>query len=134
MTSDARKGRFGPRGGDGPPGQDHDLAILDPGLDDPGYWFRFRSLVMARAADELSRRRLAAEMGVAGLLQSWSRTVIPAAAIAPAIAGVLFLRGRPTPEWGVEEALTVGLEDRTLPQFMEQSDGADPFLFVEVTF
>ena len=134
MTSDARKGRSGPRGGDGPRGQDHDLALLDPGLDDPGYWFRFRSLVMARAADELSRRRLAAEMGVAGLLQSWSRAVIPAAAIAAAIAGLLFWRGRPTPEWGVEEALTRGLEDRTLPQLMEQSEGADPFLFVEVTF
>ena len=134
MTSDARKGRFGPRAGDGPSGQDHDLTILDPGLADPGYWFRFRSLVMARADVELSRRRLAAEMGVAGLLQSWSRTVIRAAAVAAAIAGVLFLRGRPTPEWGVEEALTVGLEDRTLPQFMEQSEGADPFLFVEVTF
>ncbi len=134
MTSDVRKARFGPQGDDGPPGQDHDLAILDPGHDDPGYWFRFRSLVMARAADELTRRRLAAEMGVAGLLQSWSRTVIRAAAIAAVIAGVLFLRGRSTPEWGVEEALTVGLEDRTLPQLMEQSGGVDPFLFVEVTF
>ena len=134
MTSDARKGRFGPQGGDGPPGQDHDLVILDPGLADPGYWLRFRSLVMARAADELARRRLATEMGVAGLLQSWSRTVIRAAAIAAAIAGLLFLRGRPPPEWGVEEALTRGLEDRTLPQLMEQSEGADPFLFVEVTF
>ncbi len=134
MTSDVRKARFGPQGVDGPPGQDHDLAILDPGHDDPGYWFRFRSLVMARAADELTRRRLAEEMGVAGLLQSWSRTVIRAAAIAAVIAGVLFLRGRSTPEWGVEEALTVGLEDRTLPQLMEQSGGADPFLFVEVTF
>lgn len=134
MTSDARNGRFGPWGGDDPPGQDHDLAILDPGLDDPGYWSRFRSLVMARAADEMSRRRMAAGMGVAGLLQSWSRTVIPAAALAATIAGILFLRGRPTPEWGVEEALTVDLEDRTLPQLMEQSEGADPFLFVEVTF
>ncbi len=134
MTSDARKGRFGPQGADGPPGLDHDLAILDPGLNDPGYWFRFRSLVMTRAADELSRRRLAAEMGVAGLLQSWSGTVFRAAAIAAAIAGILFLRGRPTPELGIEEALTVDLEDRTLPQFMEQSERADPFLFVEVTF
>ena len=134
MTSDVRKARFGPQGGDGPPGQDHDLAALDPGLHDPGYWSRFRSFVMARADVELSRRRLAAEVGVAGLLQSWSRTVIRAAAIAAVIAGVLFLRGRSTPEWGVEEALTVGLEDRTLPQLMEQSGGADPFLFVEVRY
>ncbi len=134
MTSDARKGRFRPQAGDGPPGPDHDLTILDPGLHDPGYWSRFRSFVMARADVELSRRRLAAEVGVADFLQSWSRTVIRAAAIAAAIAGVLFLRGRPTPEWGVEEALTVGLEDRTLPQLMEQSEGADPFLLVELTF
>jgi hypothetical protein len=132
--SDVRRGRFGPRGGDDPAGQDQDLAILDPGLDDSGYWFRFRSLVMARAARELTRRRLEAEMGVADFLQSWSQTVIRAAAIAAAIAGVLFLRGWPTPEWDVEEALTVGLEDRTLPQLMDQSEGDDPFLLIGVTF
>ena len=132
MTNSAQQGRFGPHGGHGP--TEHDLAILDPELRDPGYWSRFRSLVMARAADELSRRRFAAEVGVVDFLQSWSRTVIRASAIAAAIAGVLFLWGRPTPEWGVEEALTVGLEDRTLPQLMEQSEGDDPFLFVEVTF
>ena len=134
MTSDARRGRFRPQGGDGPAGQDHDLAILDPGLDDSGYWFRFRSLVMARADHELTRRRLAAGVGVADFLQSWSQAVIRAAAIAAAIAGVLFLRGRSTPEWDVEEALTVGLEDRTLPQLMDRSEGDDPFLLIEVTF
>lgn len=134
MTSGARTGRFGPQGDEGPLGPDHNLAILDPGLHDPGYWSGFRSFVMARADVELSRRRLAGEVGVAGLLQSWSQRVIRAAAIAAMIAGMLFLRGRPVPEWDVEEALTVGLEDRTLPQLMEQSDGADPFLFVEVTF
>ena len=134
MTSDARQGPFGPQEGDNAPRQDHHLGVLDPGLDDPGYWFWFRALVMARAEDELSRRRLTAEVGVSGFLQSWSRTVIRAAAIAAAIAGVLFLRGRPTPEWGIEEALTVELEDRTLPQLMDQSEGDDPFMFVEVTF
>jgi hypothetical protein len=35
---------------------------------------------------------------------------------------------------GVEEALTMGLEDRTLPDFMAQPQGGDPFLLVEVTF
>jgi hypothetical protein len=89
---------------------------------------------MARADNELSRRRLAAEVGVTDFLQSWSGTVIRAAAIAATIAGVLFLRGRPTSEWGIEEELTAGLEDRTLPQLMDQSEGDDPFLFVEVTF
>ena len=89
---------------------------------------------MARADSELSRRRLAASLGVADFLESWSRTVIRAAAIAAAIAGVFFMRGQPTPAWDVEQALTVELEDRTLPQFMDQSEGDDPFLFVEVTF
>ena len=134
MTSDERKRRFDPQGGDGVPGSDSDLAILDPGLDDLGYWSRFRSLVMARADHELSRRRLAAEVGVSDFLQSWSRTVIRAAALAAAIAGVLFLRGRSIPEWDIEQALTVELEDRTLPQLMDQAEGDDPFLLVEVTF
>ena len=39
MTSDARQRRFDPHGGNGPPeqvpGLVHDLAILDPGLEDP---------------------------------------------------------------------------------------------------
>ena len=134
MTSDARKGRFGLHGGDGPTGPEHDLAVLDPGLDDPGYWSRFLSLVMVRAADELSRRRFAAEVGVADFLRSWSVTVIRAALIAAAIAGVLLLRDRPATALGVEEALTMGLEDRTLPDLMEQPEGGDPFLLVEVTF
>jgi hypothetical protein len=134
MTSDARKGRFSLHGGDGPTGQGHDLAVLDPGLDDPGYWSRFLSLVMVRSADELSRRRLAAEVGVVDFIQSWSLTVIRAALIAAAIASVLLLRDRPATALGVEEALTMGLEDRTLPDLMEESEGGDPFLLVEVTF
>ena len=134
MTSDARKGRFGLHGGDGPTGPEHDLAVLDPGLEDPGYWSRFLSVVMARASGELSRRRLAAEVGVVDFLQSWSRTVIRAALIAAAIAGVLLLWDRPATTLGVEEALTMGLEDRTLPDLMEQPEGGDPFLLVEVTF
>ena len=134
MTSDARKGRFGLRGDDGTTGEGHDLTVLDPGLDDPGYWPRFLSVVMSRATDELSRRRLAAEVGVGDFLESWSLTVIRAALIAAAIAGVLLLRDRPATALGVEEALTVGLEDRTLPDLMEQPEGGDPFLLVEVTF
>ncbi len=134
MTSDERNDRFGPQGNDVPAGQEQDLAILDPGFADPGYWARFRSLVMARADDELSRRRLAAGLGVTDLLQSWSRNLIPAAAIAAAIAGLFFVRGQATPAWDVEEALTEGLEDRTLPMLMDQSGADDSFLFVEVTF
>ena len=134
MTSDARKGRLGLHGGDGPTEEAPDLAVLDPGLDDPGYWPRFLSVVMERTAGELSRRRLAAEVGVGDLLQSWSLTVIRAALIAAAVAGMLLLRDGPAVTLGVEEALTMELEDRTLPDLMEQSPGADPFLMVDVTF
>ena len=134
MTSDARERRFGLQGGDGAPGPDLDLAILDPGLGDPGYWSRFRSLVMARSDRELSRRRLTVEVEAPDFLQSWPRAVIRAAALAAAIAGILFLRGRSLPEWDIEQALTGDLEDRTLPQLMDQSQADDPFLFVEVTF
>ncbi len=134
MTSDARKGRLGLHGGDGPTEQAPDLAVLDPGLDNPEYWPRFLSVVMERASGELSRRRLAAEVGVTDFLQSWSVTVIRAALIAAAIAGVLLLRDGPATTLGVEEALTMGLEDRTLPDLMGQSEGDDPFLLIEVTF
>jgi len=134
MTSDARKRRLGLHRGDGPTEQAPNLAVLDPGLDDPGYWPRFLSLVMERASGELSRRRLAAEVGVTDLLQSWSVPVMRAALIAAVIAGVLLLRDGPATTLGVEEALTMGLEDRTLPDFMAQPQGGDPFLLVEVTF
>ena len=74
MTSDERKGRFGPRRDDGPGGVGRDFAMLDPGREDPGYWLRFRALVMAWADGELSRRRRMAEAGVTDFVQSgnWS--------------------------------------------------------------
>ena len=134
MTRDVRNGRFGPRGGYGPTGEGDDLSVLDPGLDDPGYWPRFLSTVMVRASNELSRRRLRAESGVTDLLQSWSGTVIRAALVAALIAGVLLLRDQPGTTLGVEEALTAGFEDRTLPDLMGQPEGGDPFLFVDLTF
>jgi len=134
MTSDARKGRLGLHRGDGPTEQAPDLAVLDPGLDDPGYWPRFLSVVMERASGELSRRRLVADVGVTDFFQLWSVPVIRAALIAAAIAGILLLRDGPATALGVEEALTMELEDRTLPDFMAQPEGGDPFLLVDVTF
>ena len=134
MTSDARKRRFSLDGSGGSTGQGDDLRVLDPGLDDPGYWPRFLSVVMVRAADELSRRRFAAEVGAGDLLQTWSLTVIRGALIAAAIAGLLLLRDGPATTLGAEEALTMELEDRTLSDLMRQSEGDDPFLLIEVTF
>ena len=134
MTSDTRQGRFGPHRGAEPSGRPDDLTILDPGYDDPRYWVRFRSRVMERAANELSRRSLAAEEGVADFLQSWARTVVRTAAVAAAIAGMVLLRDPPATAVGVEEVLTTGLEDRALTDLMERPAGDDPLLLVEGTF
>jgi hypothetical protein len=54
--------------------------------------------------------------------------------VAALIAGVLLLRDQPGTTLGVEEALTAGFEDRTLPDLMGQPEGGDPFLFVDLTF
>jgi len=89
---------------------------------------------MQRAVAELHRRRLLRDVGVADLLQSWARMLIPAAAVAAAIGGVLLFRNPPALAIGVEETLTVVLEDQTLPELMEQGDVDDPFLLIEETF
>ncbi len=87
-----------------------ELRSLDPGQDDPGYWHRFHSEVMAAAEMELARRRVAS-LSVSGVLLSWSRAVVPAAAVAALVAGVLLLPPAPVPEaaaslgLGVEEIL-----------------------------
>jgi hypothetical protein len=89
---------------------------------------------MERAANELYRRRLLRSVGVADLLQSWARMLVPAAVVAAAIGGVLLLRNPSNAAIDVEEALRVGLEDQTLADVMAQVDIDDPFLFIEETF
>ena len=86
------------------------LGALDPASDDPSYWFRFRSTVAMRAMGELSRRRRA-ELTVGDLVISWSRTLVPATALAAAAAGFLLMRSAPVVETplGVEEILSEGL-------------------------
>jgi hypothetical protein len=82
------------------------LHSLDPASIDPNYWLRFRGWVMTDAARELARRRLMAELTVADVLNSWSRTVLPTALLAAAMAGVMLMR---TPEPPVE--IAIGLEE-----------------------
>ena len=96
------------------------LRVLDPSQDDTGYWFRFRGWVMKEAADELARRRLAVDLTVEDLLESWSRTVIPVA-MAAAIAAIALIRSSPddAPELfmavGVEELLVREIPAQTQP-------------------
>ncbi len=130
MTSNGR----GEQGRGDPSRRDLEFGILDPQLRSPGYWGRLRGNVMQRAANELYRRRLLRSVGVADLLQSWARMLVPAAVVAAAIGGVLLVRNPSNVAIDVEEALWVGLEDQTLADVMGQGDVDDPFLLVEETF
>jgi len=68
------------------------LAALDPASEDPNYWLRFRGRVMTDAARALSQRRLIAELTVADVVASWGRAIIPTAALAAALAGIMLAR------------------------------------------
>ena len=77
------------------------LRSLDPASEDPNYWLRFRSWVMAEAASELARRRMIVELTVEDVLASWSRAVLPVA-LAAAVAAIALIRNT-----GVEDAAPV---------------------------
>lgn len=94
------------------------LRLVDPASQDPNYWFRFRSWVVSNAAAELLRRRLMHELTVADVMSSWARAVVPTAALAAALAGLLLVRGPdlPTPQSvGVEELLVSEVEGEPIP-------------------
>jgi hypothetical protein len=91
--------------------------LLDPSIEDESYWARFRVRVMTRAADELFRRRLAADVSVVGVMEGWSRTLVPVAAMAAVLAGFLLLSDfRPSTEHAdVEEILLAELDNPVVP-------------------
>ncbi len=131
----------------GPDGrEDHDdgltshilMAELDPGISDSGYWDRFRFHVMSEAEAELARRR-AAGVTIGEVLEKWSRTLVPLAAAAAAVALILIWRGPSVdalPTMGIEEALTWDLEDEVLPTlFGSEAPGeASAFIFASEAF
>lgn len=114
-------------------GRDMELAsameLLDPGHTDPSYWMRFRAGVLRRAAPELARRRLAAEVSLPEVVMSWARAVVPAAMLAAALAGVMLLHeytvsdAQPTTV-GVEELLVTGVQGSTIPVELERAQVA----------
>jgi hypothetical protein len=98
------------------------LAMLDPELDDPGYWPRFHRWVVTSAAPELARRRRTAALTVPDVMLSWWRTLVPAALATAVLAGALLLRdgrARPAPVAyvDVDEILMVGIEAPEMPAF-----------------
>lgn len=68
------------------------LSSLDPASVDPNYWFRFHGQVMAGADSELARRRMMAKLTVGDVLASWSRTLVPTAMLAAAVAALILIR------------------------------------------
>ncbi len=113
-------------------GQDPEIAewlrALDPATDDPHYWVRFRSWVVERAGPELSRRRLLSDVTVGDVLQSWSRTLVPTALLAAAVAALSLVRGPVAPEAanhvGVEELLVSELADDPIPAALAPQVGS----------
>lgn len=95
------------------------LALLDPERDDPGYWHRFQLWAVNSAGPELARRRRAAAVTVGDVMVSWWRGLVPAAAVAAALALVALVEEAPREvaiaAGTVEELLTEGLEPAPLP-------------------
>ena len=108
-------------------GRDEELAVqlrsLDASQGDPSYWVRFRNWVMTDAASELARRRLAVELTVEDLLESWSRAVIPVA-MAAAVATITLMQSPQADDTkvsvaiGVEELLVREIPVETQPVFL----------------
>ena len=69
------------------------LESLDPEATNPGFWIRFHSRVMQKAAGELARRR-ETELGIAEVVFAWRRILVPVTLLAAALAGVLLATQR----------------------------------------
>ncbi|CAN5736127.1 hypothetical protein BH23GEM11_BH23GEM11_15670 [soil metagenome] len=82
------------------------LEALDPASREPEYWARFHEAVLRSASPELARRR-AMPQTISGVLLSWSRALVPAAAAAAAIAGLLLM---PLAD-GDDSSVLFGVED-----------------------
>jgi hypothetical protein len=84
------------------------LTSLDPAAREPRYWFEFHRGVMLTAGAELARRRRIAAVTVSDVVFSWSRALVPAAAVA-SLAAFLALRPAaiesPRPGLRIEEIL-----------------------------
>jgi len=113
-------------------GRDMELAsameLLDPGRADSTYWMRFRAKVLRRAAPELARRRLMAEVSLPDVVMSWARAIVPAAVIAAAMAGLLLLHDHTMVAQAstvdVEELLVTGVQGSTIPTELNRTQVA----------
>jgi hypothetical protein len=106
-----------------------DLGALDPASHDSGYWTRFHARVMDSVGPHLALRKRA-PITVGDALLSWSRLVVPFAAAAAVIAGLLLFQ---TPEAddladvaGLEELLQQANDGEVaLPSFLYRDAEVD---------
>lgn len=111
------------------------LGVLDPGFDDTSYWRRFHLRILSLAGGELRRRSLQ-HATVGDVVQSWTRALVPLAALAAAIAGLMLVQNR-TIEFsgpvGIEEILIAELDEPALPDLVR--NGLESVTFAaDVTF
>lgn len=122
-------------------GRDMELASwlesVDPASTDPNYWLRFQSWVLRKAAPELARRRIMAELTMGDVMTSWARAVIPTAVLAAALAGILLFRSPAAPApmpVGVEELLIAEVEGATIPVTLSTEEAGSPVAFASEGF
>ena len=123
------------RNGESADGLQRLLVVMDPEYDRPGYWDRLRATVMERASFELARRRRLARESVAAVLSGWSRSLIPVAVAAAAIAA--FLVGSEVrqaadanPPLLLEDLLASEVEDGPFQAVMSGRAPANPVAFM----
>lgn len=113
------------------------LESLDPASHDPNYWFRFHGRVMAGAESELARRRMLANLTVVDLMASWSRTVVPTAMLAAAVAALVLIRsgtGSFQQAVGVEEFLLTDIPTESVPAMLETDAPMSATIFASDIF
>lgn len=123
------------------PGRDTRLAgaleSLDPASHDPNYWFRFHGRVMAGASSELARRRVLADLTVGDVLASWSRTLVPTAMLAAAVATLILVRAGASPlqrPLSVEEFLLTDIPAETVPVMLMDDSRVSAAIFASEMF
>lgn len=123
-------------------GRDMELAsylrFVDPASSDPNYWLRFQSWVLKSAAPELARRRLMADLTMEDVISGWSRTLVPTAMLAAALAGIFVMRSATSTTApvavGVEELLVAGIEGETIPVALDSDEAAGAVAFAGERF
>jgi hypothetical protein len=102
------------------------LDVLDPALDDPGYWLRFQRTIAHRTGPTLAERRRRSDVTLEGVLFTWGRMILPVAAVAVGVGVVLLVRSAPSGSLvevaGVEDVLERPTGTEPLPAFLHAGE------------